>query len=82
LKGEKDPKHHHISITPKSALAILPPKKVSFFPTDFLSPTRVRIASSFSHPTQPPKEKRGQKEFHNFNIPDKKDDTPLSPLCV
>ncbi|CAL5869435.1 uncharacterized protein PFLUO_LOCUS3664 [Penicillium psychrofluorescens] len=30
--GEKDPKHHHhhhhISITPKSALAILPPKKV------------------------------------------------------
>ncbi|KAJ5778291.1 hypothetical protein N7520_001537 [Penicillium odoratum] len=28
LKGEKDPKHHHISITPKSALAILPPKKV------------------------------------------------------
>ncbi|CAG8948581.1 unnamed protein product [Penicillium salamii] len=29
LKGEKDPKHHHISITPKSAIAILPPKKVS-----------------------------------------------------
>ncbi|KAJ5580881.1 hypothetical protein N7450_007182 [Penicillium hetheringtonii] len=31
LKGEKEPKHHHphhISITPKSALAILPPKKV------------------------------------------------------
>ncbi|KAJ5580025.1 uncharacterized protein N7459_006010 [Penicillium hispanicum] len=29
LKGEKDPKHHHhISITPKSAIAILPPKKV------------------------------------------------------
>ncbi|KAJ5309103.1 hypothetical protein PENANT_c020G09374 [Penicillium antarcticum] len=28
LKGEKDPKHHHISITPKSAVAILPPKKV------------------------------------------------------
>ncbi|KAJ5447922.1 Phox/Bem1p [Penicillium cf. griseofulvum] len=27
LKGEKDPKHH-ISITPKSAIAILPPKKV------------------------------------------------------
>lgn len=30
LKGEKEPKHHHhISITPKSAIAILPPKKVS-----------------------------------------------------
>ncbi|KAJ5571877.1 hypothetical protein N7535_005537 [Penicillium sp. DV-2018c] len=29
LKGEKDPKHHHISITPKSATSILPPKKVS-----------------------------------------------------
>ncbi|BAE65450.1 unnamed protein product [Aspergillus oryzae RIB40] len=31
LKGEKDPKphhHHHLSITPKSAIAILPPKKV------------------------------------------------------
>ncbi|CAG8908926.1 unnamed protein product [Penicillium egyptiacum] len=28
LKGEKDPKHHHTSITPKSAIAILPPKKV------------------------------------------------------
>jgi bud emergence protein 1 len=31
LKGEKDPKphhHHHLSITPKSAVAILPPKKV------------------------------------------------------
>ncbi|CEJ55346.1 Putative Protein kinase activator Bem1 (Fragment) [Penicillium brasilianum] len=31
LKGEKDPRHHHhhhISITPKSAIAILPPKKV------------------------------------------------------
>ncbi|KAJ5143020.1 uncharacterized protein N7515_001807 [Penicillium bovifimosum] len=28
LKGEKDPKHHHISITPKSATSILPPKKV------------------------------------------------------
>ncbi|KAJ5412038.1 uncharacterized protein N7487_006397 [Penicillium crustosum] len=28
MKGEKDPKHHHISITPKSAIAILPPKKV------------------------------------------------------
>ncbi|KAK2742265.1 bud emergence protein 1 [Onygenales sp. PD_40] len=28
LKGEKDPKPQHISITPKSALAILPPKKV------------------------------------------------------
>ncbi|KAJ5942734.1 hypothetical protein N7516_002902 [Penicillium verrucosum] len=28
LKGDKDPKHHHISITPKSAIAILPPKKV------------------------------------------------------
>ncbi|KAJ5622157.1 hypothetical protein N7528_005389 [Penicillium herquei] len=28
LKGEKDPKHHHLSITPKSALAIIPPKKV------------------------------------------------------
>ncbi|KAJ5090534.1 hypothetical protein N7532_009218 [Penicillium argentinense] len=30
LKGEKEPKHHphHISITPKSAIAILPPKKV------------------------------------------------------
>ncbi|KAJ5824334.1 Phox/Bem1p [Penicillium robsamsonii] len=27
MKGEKDPKHH-ISITPKSAIAILPPKKV------------------------------------------------------
>ena len=29
MKGERDPKHHHISITPKSAIAILPPKKVS-----------------------------------------------------
>ncbi|KAL3475284.1 hypothetical protein BJX99DRAFT_259574 [Aspergillus californicus] len=31
LKGEKDPKphhHHHLSITPKTAVAILPPKKV------------------------------------------------------
>ncbi|PGG99254.1 hypothetical protein AJ79_08617 [Helicocarpus griseus UAMH5409] len=28
LKGEKDPKPQHISITPKSAIAILPPKKV------------------------------------------------------
>ncbi|KAK2739583.1 bud emergence protein 1 [Myotisia sp. PD_48] len=28
LKGEKDNKHHHVSITPKSAIAILPPKKV------------------------------------------------------
>ncbi|KAL4812650.1 hypothetical protein BDW67DRAFT_120942 [Aspergillus spinulosporus] len=30
LKGEKDskPHHHHLSITPKSAVAILPPKKV------------------------------------------------------
>ncbi|KAF9250987.1 hypothetical protein DTO013E5_7027 [Penicillium roqueforti] len=28
MKGEKDPKPHHISITPKSAIAILPPKKV------------------------------------------------------
>ncbi|KAL2832436.1 hypothetical protein BDW59DRAFT_104969 [Aspergillus cavernicola] len=31
LKGEKDPKphhHHHLSFTPKSAIAILPPKKV------------------------------------------------------
>lgn len=28
LKGEKDSKPHHISITPKSAIAILPPKKV------------------------------------------------------
>ncbi|KAL1952467.1 hypothetical protein VTO42DRAFT_5294 [Malbranchea cinnamomea] len=28
LKGEKEPKPHHISITPKSAIAILPPKKV------------------------------------------------------
>ncbi|EPS30754.1 hypothetical protein PDE_05706 [Penicillium oxalicum 114-2] len=30
LKGEKDPRHHqhHVSITPKSAIAILPPKKV------------------------------------------------------
>ncbi|KAJ5675721.1 hypothetical protein N7462_008618, partial [Penicillium macrosclerotiorum] len=34
LKGEKEPKHHphHISITPKSALAILPPKKVRTLP--------------------------------------------------
>ncbi|EEH44985.2 phosphatidylinositol-3-phosphate-binding protein BEM1 [Paracoccidioides brasiliensis Pb18] len=28
LKGEKEPKPQHISITPKSAIAILPPKKV------------------------------------------------------
>ncbi|KAL2004054.1 hypothetical protein VTN02DRAFT_559 [Thermoascus thermophilus] len=28
LKGERDSKPHHISITPKSAIAILPPKKV------------------------------------------------------
>lgn len=29
IKGEKsDSKPHHISITPKSAIAILPPKKV------------------------------------------------------
>ncbi|KAJ5273534.1 hypothetical protein N7478_008659 [Penicillium angulare] len=28
MKGERDPKHRHISITPKSALAIIPPKKV------------------------------------------------------
>lgn len=28
LKGEKDTKPHHVSITPKSAIAILPPKKV------------------------------------------------------
>ncbi|BCR87120.1 phosphatidylinositol-3-phosphate-binding protein BEM1 [Aspergillus chevalieri] len=30
LKGDKDPKphHHHLSLTPKSAIAILPPKKV------------------------------------------------------
>ena len=26
--GKDDPKPHHISITPKSAIAILPPKKV------------------------------------------------------
>jgi len=29
LKGDKEPKPQHISITPKSAIAILPPKKVS-----------------------------------------------------
>ncbi|KAK2760215.1 bud emergence protein 1 [Arachnomyces sp. PD_36] len=28
LKGDKEPKSQHISITPKSAIAILPPKKV------------------------------------------------------
>jgi hypothetical protein len=29
LKNEKESKAYHVSITPKSALAILPPKKVS-----------------------------------------------------
>ncbi|KAH8690886.1 hypothetical protein BGW36DRAFT_389528 [Talaromyces proteolyticus] len=28
LKGDRDSKPHHVSITPKSAIAILPPKKV------------------------------------------------------
>jgi bud emergence protein 1 len=28
LKGDKEPKPQHISITPKSAIAIVPPKKV------------------------------------------------------
>lgn len=28
IKGEKDTKINHISITPKSAIAIVPPKKV------------------------------------------------------
>ncbi|TPX22238.1 bud emergence protein 1 [Coccidioides immitis] len=33
LKGDKDQKPQHVSITPKSAIAILPPKKVSvWFP--------------------------------------------------
>ncbi|EGC48618.1 protein kinase [Histoplasma capsulatum var. duboisii H88] len=36
LKGEKEPKPQHISITPKSAIAILPPKKeLAFSKGDF-----------------------------------------------
>ena len=32
IKGaEKDPKGQHISITPKSAIAIVPPKKVRLY---------------------------------------------------
>jgi len=29
MKGEKDSRPHHISIPPKDAIAIVPPKKVS-----------------------------------------------------
>lgn len=29
--GGAEPKPHHLSITPKSAIAILPPKKVGVF---------------------------------------------------
>ena len=39
MKGEKDTRPHHISIPPKDAIAIVPPKKVRLFVFDYPTPT-------------------------------------------
>ena len=45
IKSEKDTRSHHISIPPKDAIAIVPPKKVS---RARLLPARLQLAAVHS----------------------------------